>query len=123
MFGKEKEPKIKKPSFIQKLKNKMDSLFESDRLTFLGKIFMLDLYATVLSAIGIVVVSIIKSVTLVAFTLLEVTPISVLSGATGFVWVTFILSFLAAIIIAFSEGYSLSENGESVLELKKKENS
>ena len=123
MFGKEKEPKVKKPSFMQKLKSKMDSLFESDRLTFLGKIFMLDLYATVLSAIGIVVVSIIKSVTLVAFTLLEVTPISVLSGATGFVWVTFILSFLAAIIIAFSEGYSLSENGESVLELKKKENS
>ena len=122
MFGKEKEPKVKKPSFMQKLKSKMDSLFESDRLTFLGKIFMLDLYATVLSAIGIVVVSIIKSVTLVAFTLLEVTPISVLSGATGFVWVTFILSFLAAIIIAFSEGYSLSENGESVLELKKKEN-
>lgn len=122
MFGKEKEPKVKKPSFMQKLKTKMDSLFESDRLTFLGKIFMLDLYATVLSAIGIVVVSIIKSVTLVAFTLLEVTPISVLSGATGFVWVTFILSFLAAIIIAFSEGYSLSENGESVLELKKKEN-
>lgn len=122
MFGKEKEPKVKKPSFMQKLKSKMDSLFESDRLTFLGKIFMLDLYATVLSAIGIVVVSIIKSVTLVAFTLLGVTPISVLSGATGFVWVTFILSFLAAIIIAFSEGYSLSENGESVLELKKKEN-
>lgn len=122
MFGKEKEPKVKKPSFMQKLKSKMDSLFESDRLTFLGKIFMLDLYATVLSAIGIVVVSIIKSVTLVAFTLLEVTPISVLSGATGFVWVTFILSFLAAIIIAFSEGYSLNENGESVLELKKKEN-
>lgn len=122
MFEKEKEPKVKKPSFMQKLKSKMDSLFESDRLTFLGKIFMLDLYATILSAIGIVVVSIIKSVTLVAFTLLEVTPISVLSGATGFVWVTFILSFLAAIIIAFSEGYSLSENGESVLELKKKEN-
>lgn len=122
MFGKEKEPKVKKPSFMQKLKSKMDSLFESDRLTFLGKIFMLDLYATVLSAIGIVVVSIIKSVTLVAFTLLGVTPISILSGATGFVWVTFILSFLAAIIIAFSEGYSLSENGESVLELKKKEN-
>lgn len=122
MFGKEKEPKVKKPSFMQKLKSKMDSLFESDRLTFLGKIFMLDLYATILSAIGIVVVSIIKSVTLVAFTLLGITPISVLSGATGFVWVTFILSFLAAIIIAFSEGYSLSENGESVLELKKKEN-
>lgn len=122
MFGKEKKPKVKKPSFMQKLKSKMDSLFESDRLTFLGKIFMLDLYATVLSAIGIVVVSIVKSVTLVAFTLLEVTPISVLSGATGFVWVTFILSFLAAIIIAFSEGYSLSENGESILELKKKEN-
>ena len=119
MFGKEKEPKIKKPSFMQKLKSKMDSLFESDRLTFLGKIFMLDLYATILSAIGIVAVSIIKSVTLVAFTLLEVTPISVLSGATGFVWVTFILSFLTAIIISCVEGYSLSENGESVLELKK----
>lgn len=57
MFGKEK-----KPGLFSRLRTKIEKMFDSEGLTFFGKIFMFDIYLMVISIFGIGIVSIIRTI-------------------------------------------------------------
>lgn len=91
-----KKHKLKKDSFLKKLKAKIDELFESDNLSFNGKILMLTIYGMV-SSIGLIIASSIGNVILKAiWAAINFTAKCPTFGAIcGIGWFMFILSFLA----------------------------
>ena len=91
-----KKHKLKKDGFLKKLKTKIDEFFESDNLSFNGKILMLTIYGMV-SSIGLVIVSSIGNVILkTIWAATNFTAKCPTFGAIcGIVWFMFILSFLA----------------------------
>jgi hypothetical protein len=91
-----KKHKLKKDSFLKKLKTKIDELFESDNLSFNGKVLMLTVYGMV-SSIGLIIASSIGNVILKAiWAAINFTAKCPTFGAIcGIGWFMFILSFLA----------------------------
>ena len=91
-----KKHKLKKDGFLKKLKAKIDELFESDNLSFNGKILMLTVYGMV-SSIGLVVASSVGNIILkliwaaAKFT----TEYPAFGAMCGIGWLMFILSFLS----------------------------
>lgn len=109
--------------FYKKLKAKIDKLFESTKLTFCGKVFMLSLYVCATSMIGIFIVSSIRAVLTMLLTLVKVdiSKLDLLAGASGVCWLVFILTLMS--VIGFSAGEIMyqEENDESLLEKEDEE--
>ena len=97
--------KRKREGFLKKLKNKIDELFESENLTFLGKILMLSIYGVV-SSIGLIVASSIGSglvkILWVFFKFYGEYP-SLFGAICGIGWLLFILSFIVIVLLAIAE--------------------
>jgi len=91
-----KKHKLKKDGFLKRLKAKIDELFESDNLSFNGKILMLTVYGMV-SSIGLVVASSVGNIILkLIWAATNFTAKCPTFGAIcGIGWLMFILSFLA----------------------------
>ena len=91
-----KKHKLKKEGFLKKLKTKIDELFESDNLSFNGKVLMLTIYGMV-SAIGLIIASSIGNVVLkLIWAATNFTAKCPTFGAIcGIGWFMFILSFIA----------------------------
>ena len=121
---KQKKLERKNNSFLKRLKKKIDSLFESTKLTFAGKVFMSSIYSSVISGIGIISVSAIKSVFYLLYAIINTDPTKscpdLLSGATGLLWLVFIVScVLVGLFIGLEIG-SVYDTGESILEKEEK---
>lgn len=109
--------------FYKKLKAKIDQLFESTKLTFCGKIFMLSIYTSVMSGIGICIVSAIRSIfdTFLAIAKVSTTELDLFDGASGACWTLFIISLICIIGLTIAEGVSLVDSDTSLLEKEDEE--
>ena len=54
--------KVKKPSFFKRLRDKIESFFVSDKLTFVGKVYMFMIYLAGCGFFGICACSIINTI-------------------------------------------------------------
>lgn len=104
-----KKHRLKKDSFLTKLKNKVDEIFETDEdLTFFGKLLMLSIYGAV-SSVGLIIFSSVGNVLLkliwaaTRFT----TEYPTLGGISGIGWFMFIVSFLAIVAFGIAEYWML----------------
>ena len=120
MFEKNKKPKEKKPGFIKKLKTKIDELFKSDNLTFLGKIFMLTIYVVVLSVIGIGCFSLLNSSINVFLFIYGLKEVSCFLSINICLWLIFIFSFITAICLIAAEAFTISNGEVSLFEKEDK---
>jgi large-conductance mechanosensitive channel len=122
--------KEKKQSFFEKIKTKIDKMIESDTLTFAGKCYMLNLYFLIISFFGVIIVSFVNSIinALFAFYTLSMETVNeaaaktvdgLLSGATGAVWLTFIITFITFVCMTVIEMINQADNEESILEKEK----
>jgi len=104
--------------FYKKLKAKIDQLFESTKLTFCGKMFMLSIYTSVMSGIGICIVSVVRSIfdTFLAIAKVNRAGLALFDGASGVCWTLFILSLLCVIGLAIAEVMNLIDSDTSILE-------
>lgn len=104
--------------FYRKLKAKIDQLFESTKLTFCGKMFMFSIYTTVISGIGICIVSVVRSIfdTFLAVARINTTGLDLFSGASGVCWTLFVISLLCVVGLALAEVMSLVDSEMSILE-------
>ena len=109
--------------FYKKLRAKIDKLFESTKLTFCGKVFMLSLYACATSMIGIFIVSSVRAVLTMLLTLAKVdaSKLELLAGASGVCWLVFILTLMLVIGFSAAEITYQEENDESLLEKEDEE--
>lgn len=91
-----KKRKLKKDGFLKKLKTKIDELFESDNLSFNGKVLMLTIYGMV-SSIGLIIASSIGNIVLKLIWAATNFAIKcpTFGAVCGIGWFMFILSFLA----------------------------
>lgn len=109
--------------FYKKLKAKIDQLFESTKLTFCGKVFMLSLYVCATSMIGIFIVSSVSAVLTMLLTLakIDASKLGLLAGASGVCWLVFILTLMLVIGFSVAEIMYREENDESLLEKEDEE--
>jgi hypothetical protein len=91
-----KKHKLKKDDFLKKLKTKIDELFESDNLSFNGKVLMLTIYGMV-SAVGLIIASSVGNVVLKAIWVATnfTAKCPTFGAICGIGWFMFILSFIA----------------------------
>ena len=114
-----KVEKEKKPTFFQKLKAKIDKLFESDSLTFIGKIFMLGLYVCALTGGSIVGVSVLKTIVNLALQVFNIRYADgIFTAACVLLWLLFIIALLVVIILAIIEAFVTAEGENSIMESK-----
>lgn len=108
--------------FYKKLKAKIDQLFESTKLTFCGKVFMLSLYVCATSMIGIIVSSVSAVLTmLLTLAKIDTSKLRLLAGASGVCWLVFILTLMLVIGFSVAEIMYREENDESLLEKEDEE--
>jgi hypothetical protein len=109
--------------FYKKLKAKINQLFESTKLTFCGKMFMLSIYTSIMSGIGICIVSVIKSIfdTFLAIVKVSTARLDLFNGASGVCWTLFVISLLCVIGLAIVEVLSLCDSEMSILEKEDEE--
>ena len=109
--------------FYKKLKAKIDQLFESTKLTFCGKMFMLSIYTSIISGISCCIVSCIRAifVALLAIAKVDTTKLGFVVGATGVCWTLFIISLLCIVGLAIAEIMSISDSDTSLLEKEDEE--
>ncbi len=109
--------------FYKKLKAKIDQLFESTKLTFCGKMFMLSIYTSVMSGIGICIVSVVRSIfnTFLAIAKVSTAGLGLFDGASGVCWTLFIISLFCVIGLAIAEVMSLIDSEMSILEKEDEE--
>ncbi len=113
----------KNNNFFRKLKAKIDDLFASSKLTFCGKIFMLGLYACTVSGLGVIIISIIKSLINAILIVAGVTTkIPLLGGALGLCWTLFIITLIYVIAISIAEILTNTEGSGSIFEKDEEEN-
>ncbi len=109
--------------FYKKLKAKIDQLFESTKLTFCGKMFMLSIYTSIISGIGCCIVSCIRAifVALLAIAKVDTTKLGFFDGATGVCWTLFIISLLFVVGLAIVEIACIADSDTSLLEKEDEE--
>lgn len=109
--------------FYKKLKAKIDQLFESTKLTFCGKMFMLSIYTSIISGISCCIVSCIRAifVALLAIAKVDTTKLGFFDGATGVCWTLFIISLLCVVGLAIAEIMSITDSDTSLLEKEDEE--
>lgn len=109
--------------FYKKLKAKIDQLFKSTKLTFCGKIFILSLYASVISSISICIISCVRSVfdTLLAIAKISTAELNLFKEALGICLAFFCISIFCVVALALVEILSLASSEPSILEKEDEE--
>ena len=109
--------------FYKKLKVKIDQLFKSTKLTFCGKIFILSLYASVISSISICIISCVRSVfdTLLAIAKISTAELNLFKEALGICLAFFCISIFCVVALALVEILSLASSEPSILEKEDEE--
>lgn len=118
---KEKLPKEKKPNFWQKLKAKIDKVFENDELTFVGQIFMLGVYAIPLILGVLIALSVGTQLTECILVAGGVSFTFHLSGIKFLLGFAFVVDLAVVLLLGIWETYVFDCDGKSVLSLEKKE--
>ena len=129
--------KVKKPSFFKRLRDKIESFFVSDKLTFVGKVYMFMIYLAGCGFFGICACSIINTIIYLivgaanaaigaipaveegeaaAAAAVKVAASDCLVGASTVSWILFVIPGIVFIILTFIEMYINTENSESILE-------
>lgn len=109
--------------FYTKLKAKIDQLFKSTKLTFCGKIFILSLYASVISSISICIISCIRSVfdTLLTIAKISTAELNLFKESLGICVTFFSISTVCVVVLALVEILSLTSSEPSILEKEDEE--
>ena len=129
--------KVKKPSFFKRLRDKIESFFVSDKLTFVGKVYMFMIYLAGCGFFGICACSIINTIIYLivgaanaalgalptleegeaaAAAAVKVVASDCLMGASTVSWLLFVIPGIVFIILTFIEMYVNTESNESILE-------
>ena len=113
--------KLKKDGFLKKLKAKIDELFDSENLTFNGKVLMLLIYGMV-SSIGLIAMAsmgdvIVKLIWAFAKFTADCPTFGPLYGICWFTFVVSFLSFLALMILNEAATFIKADNDDDMPEL------
>lgn len=129
--------KVKKPSFFKRLRDKIESFFVSDKLTFVGKVYMFMIYLAGCGFFGICACSIINTIIYLAVgavnaaigavpaveegeevvaAAVKVAASDCLVGASTVSWILFAIPGIVFVILTFIEMYMNTDNGDSILE-------
>lgn len=130
--------KVKKPSFFKRLRDKIESFFVSDKLTFVGKVYMFMIYLAGCGFFGICACSIINTIIYLVVgaanaainampavaegeeeavaAAVKIVASDCLVGASSISWILFTIPGIVFIVLTFIETYVNTENGESILE-------
>jgi hypothetical protein len=116
-----KKKKLKKDGFFKKLKAKIDELFDSENLTFNGKVLMLLIYGMV-SSIGLIAMAsmgdvIVKLIWAFARFTADCPTFGPLYGICWFTFVVSFLSFLALMILNEAATFIKADNDDDMPEL------
>lgn len=109
--------------FYKKLKAKIDQLFESTKLTFCGKMFMLSIYTSAISSISICIISCVRSVfdTLLTIAKISTAELNLFKEALGICIAFFSISTACVVVLALVEILSLTSSEPSILEKEDEE--
>jgi hypothetical protein len=128
--------KVKKPNFFKRLKDKIESYFASDSLTFAGKIYMLSIYLASCGFFGICVCSAINTITYIVTAFgnaaigampagengeqiaseIKIVAGDCLAAAETACWLLFVICGLGFIALTIAEIADNVDNSESLLE-------
>ncbi len=129
--------KIKKPSFFKRLRDKIESFFVSDKLTFVGKVYMFMIYLAGCGFFGICACSIINTIIYLAVgaanaaigavpaveegeevvaAAVKVAASDCLVGASTVSWILFAIPGIVFVILTFIEMYMNTDSSDSILE-------
>ena len=129
--------KVKKPSFFKRLRDKIESFFVSDKLTFVGKVYMFMIYLAGCGFFGICACSIINTIIYLAVgaanaaigavpaveegeevvaAAVKVAASDCLVGASIVSWMLFVIPGTVFIILTFIEMYMNTDRCDSILE-------
>lgn len=129
--------KVKKPSFFKRLRDKIESFFVSDKLTFVGKVYMFMIYLAGCGFFGICACSIINTIIYLAVgaanaaigavpaveegeevvaAAVKIAASDCLVGASTVSWILFAIPGIVFVILTFIEMYMNTDNGDSILE-------
>lgn len=129
--------KVKKPSFFKRLRDKIESFFVSDKLTFVGKVYMFMIYLAGCGFFGICACSIINTIIYLAVgaanaaigavpaveegeevvaAAVKVAASDCLVGASTVSWMLFAIPGIVFVILTFIEMYMNTDRGDSILE-------
>lgn len=129
--------KVKKPSFFKRLRDKIESFFVSDKLTFVGKVYMFMIYLAGCGFFGICACSIINTIIYLVVgaanaaigavpvveegeeavaAAVKVVASDCLLGAATVSWLLFVIPGIVFVILTFIELYVNTQSSESILE-------
>ena len=109
----------KKLGLFARLKTKIEQMFDSKDLTFFGKIFMFDIYIMVISMIGTGIISIIKTLIAVSFTIINKNlTVKVLPTIGGLFIALFVISLIIFVLASIAEAVSIASDEKSLMERK-----
>lgn len=129
--------KVKKPSFFKRLRDKIESFFVSDKLTFVGKVYMFMIYLAGCGFFGICACSITNTIIYLAVgaanaaigavpaveegeevvaAAVKVAASDCLVGASTVSWMLFAIPGIVFVILTFIEMYIDTDRGDSILE-------
>lgn len=109
----------KKSGLFARLKTKIEQMFDSKDLTFFGKIFMFDIYLMVISMIGTGIISIIKTLIAVSFTIINKNlTVKVLPTIGGLFIALFVISLIIFVLSSIAEAVSIASDEKSLMERK-----
>lgn len=129
--------KVKKPSFFKRLRDKIESFFVSDKLTFVGKVYMFMIYLAGCGFFGICACSVINTIIYLAVgaanaaigavpaaeeggeavaAAVKVAASDCLVGASTVSWMLFVIPGIVFVILTFIEMYMNTDRCDSILE-------
>ena len=129
--------KVKKPSFFKRLRDKIESFFVSDKLTFVGKVYMFMIYLAGCGFFGICACSIINTIIYLAVgaanaaigavpvaeeggeavaAAVKVAASDCLVGASTVSWILFLIPGFVFVVLTFIEMYINADRCDSILE-------
>lgn len=108
--------KILKNHFFQKLKEKVNKLFENENLTFLGKIYIMAAYILYIDTIALICFGFIKGILNFIIAFLKVETVLSFGYVMVPLLVIFIATFLAIMCLTVAEAVEYADEGESLFE-------